>query len=404
MLTLGNEIVINHPRILMVVPCYPYPILGGLEKQAHELAVALQSDKVSVKALGVRFLDSHEACEQVNSVQVLRLAWPKNRYIRPFISAFALATTMIKIRRHYDIVHIHQHSWFGLCAIVLAKLLSKPCLTKLPNVGEYGIPGMRKMTLGWLRIRLLKISDGIVAMSEQSGRELADIGYPRQRIFWTSNGISIDRACHPVQRQNRSKALVRVVFIGRLMEQKGIIHLLYAWQQVLRLTSIPCVLEIWGDGPLAERIQKVCAELDIVDHVVHHGRVDRVRSKLADVDIFALPSLNEGNSNALLEAMAAGLPCVATRVGGTPLLVGEDGTPWLCNPGDTKEMADKLVELVEDVDMRMLTGIKMRDRIEKYFDIRQVAASYLNAYNCLAKGHRDKLSQCLATWPGRSPV
>ena len=59
MLTLRNEIVINHPRILMVVPCYPYPILGGLEKQAHELAVALQSDKVSVKALGVRFLDSH---------------------------------------------------------------------------------------------------------------------------------------------------------------------------------------------------------------------------------------------------------------------------------------------------------------------------------------------------------
>jgi glycosyltransferase involved in cell wall biosynthesis len=384
-------------RILMVVPFYPYPIMGGLEKQAHELARALSQSAISVTAVGVRFHGKHPATEVVDGVEVVRLPWPQSRFIRFITSACSLVMVMMKRRHDYDVVHIHQHSWFGLSAVLIARLLGKPSLIKLPNVGNFGIPGMQKMRFGWLRVRLLKLADGIVSMSQESGRELEAIRYAPTRVFWTTNGITLGTSTH-THRDNRPE-LLRVVFVGRLMEQKGIVSLLHAWQIVVSRTSSPCVLELWGDGPLAGSIKETCSALGLTDRVVMRGHMDGVREKLNDTDIFVLPSLNEGNSNALLEAMAAGLPCVATRVGGTPLLVGSEGAPWLCEPGEAEELADKLVPLIENDTLRKELGQAMRSRIEKYFDIRQVATSYASAYRCLLEGHRDDLSSCRTTWP-----
>jgi len=386
-------------RILMVVPYYPYPVMGGLEKQAHELARALAQGTISITVIGVRFMETHPVTEEVDGIEVLRLPWPKNRHFRFASSALSLAAVMLKRRHRYDVVHVHQHSWFGLSAVVIARLLRKPSLIKLPNVGDYGIPGMQRMRFGWLRVRLLKLADGIVSMSEESGRELAAIGHAPARVFWTTNGISVGAQIDTHECTRASGKPLRVVFVGRLMEQKGIVPLLHAWRSVLDRTSTPCVLELWGDGPLANAVRTTCTTLGLSDHVVLRGHVDGVRESLKSADIFVLPSLNEGNSNALLEAMAAGLPFVATCVGGTPLLVGNEGAPWLCSPGDAEELASKLAQLIDGDGQRDGLGKAMRFRIERYFDIRQVATSYMSAYRCLAEGRRDDLSSCRATWP-----
>src|SRR5690606_8036606 len=133
--------------------------------------------------------------------------------------------------------------------------------------------------------------------------------------------------------------------------------------------------------------------------VMLRGHVDGVREKMKNADVFVLPSLNEGNSNALLEAMAAGLPIVSTRVGGTPLLVGNEAAPWLCEPGDIDALADRLTRLIEDESTRKALGVAMRSRVEQYFDIGKVASSYTCAYRCLLQSRRDDLSACRETWP-----
>jgi len=118
------------------------------------------------------------------------------------------------------------------------------------------------------------------------------------------------------------------------------------------------------------------------------------------VDVFGLPSRNEGNSNSLREAMAAGVAVVATRVGGTPLLVGDAADRWLCEPGDVVALAEKLVQLLEDDELRMTLGQEMKARAERYFDIQKIASSYTMAYERLLQGRRDELSSCRLTWPG----
>jgi glycosyltransferase involved in cell wall biosynthesis len=386
-------------RVLMVVPFYPFPIAGGLEKQAHELSRSLVAQGVSVKALAVRFLLGHPTQEVVEGVFVTRLSWSATKALRFLGAGLGLAWVMIRDRDDYDVVHIHQHSWFGLSAVLIARLIGRPSLIKLPNVGDYGLPGMSRMRLGWLRLRLFKLADGVVSMSEESGRELTAIGYPATRVFWTTNGISL-RPEHVPAGERVAGEPLRVVFVGRLMAQKGIDLLLRAWQSVVACVSVPCRLEIWGDGPLAPELRRECERLGLVGTVEFKGHVSGVREALPAVDVFVLPSLNEGNSNSLLEAMAAGVAVVATRVGGTPLLVGDAADRWLCEPGDIDALAEKLIQLLEDNKLRMTLGQEMKTRAERYFDIQKIASSYAMAYERLQQGRRDELSSCRLTWPG----
>jgi glycosyltransferase involved in cell wall biosynthesis len=128
---------------------------------------------------------------------------------------------------------------------------------------------------------------------------------------------------------------------------------------------------------------RLSRELGIDGDVVFRGHVDRVRDRLEDVDLFVLPSVTEGNSNAILEAMAAGLPVVSTRVGGTPMQVGPAGSPYLCEPGDEHGLYVRLLELVKDSYLRVRIGHAMRQRVLLHFDLRKVAETYTAAYSLL---------------------
>jgi glycosyltransferase involved in cell wall biosynthesis len=90
--------------------------------------------------------------------------------------------------------------------------------------------------------------------------------------------------------------------------------------------------------------------------------------------------------------MAAGLPVVSTRVGGTPMQVGAEGARFLVEPGDSDTLAARLLELIEDVDMRESTGNAMRERILRYFDIRRVAGTYAAAYRLLAANRPQEIA------------
>jgi len=111
------------------------------------------------------------------------------------------------------------------------------------------------------------------------------------------------------------------------------------------------------------------------------------------MDVFVLTSTIEGNSNAVLEAMAAGLPIVSTSVGGTPMQVGAAGREWLIAPGDRQGLAQKLIRLVEDPEVRRDLGAAMRTRIRDHFEISHVARNYAKAYRLIAAGRRDQVRE-----------
>ena len=177
--------------ILMAVPKYPFPVVGGLEGQAHELAKALVQRGHVVHALSSHFNLCQGDVEIIDGVQVHRVKWVEFKPARFLLFPFSLARILFKLRRDVDLVHVHNISWFGAFVTLFAKALGLPVITKLPNIGDFGIPGMRRRPFGFLRIALLKVSDAIVAMTPESVAELAGIGYPTARVLKVTNGIPL---------------------------------------------------------------------------------------------------------------------------------------------------------------------------------------------------------------------
>lgn len=371
---------------MMFVPQYPYPVVGGLEKQAHELAKALLAKGVAVQVMSGRVVAGQADQEVVEGVPVTRLPWSRSRWLRFVLSPWNIAHTLWVKRYEFDVIHLHQVSPASLFIIVLAGLMGKRVLVKLANVGDYGIPGLQSRWFGKLRLHILLHADVIVAMSDESCRELSAAGFPAARVLRTPNGIDLARVPGDRVHDQAAEGMCRVVFVGRLSEEKQLEVLLDAWHGLRNDCRLPKVLHLLGDGPLAPALKVQAARLGLLDSVHFHGQVTDVAECLQEMDVFVITSRVEGNSNAVLEAMAAGLPIVATAVGGTPMQVGEAGAPFLCAAGDVQALAAALRRLIADSSLRATVGAAMRHRAEQHFDIRRVAEVYYQAYRCLAEG------------------
>lgn len=192
-------------------------------------------------------------------------------------------------------------------------------------------------------------------------------------------------------------APLRAVFVGRLAPEKCVIDLLHAWRIVKDRAERPVSLRLLGDGPQEEELRQICADQGIEDSVEFFGFCRDVPSELARADIFTLSSSHEGNSNAILEAMRAGLPIAATRVGGAAMQVGEPGQPWLVRVHHPEELAQSILRLIEDDALRRDLGASMRARIEEIFAIERVAGVYEQAYERIVSGRREEVGDLNAT-------
>jgi glycosyltransferase involved in cell wall biosynthesis len=377
-------------RILMAVPKYPFPVVGGLERQAHELAKALIQRGHVVHAASSRFDPGQNNVELIEGVPVHRVKWVPFKPGRYLLFPFSLARILHKLKRDVDLVHVHNISWFGAFITLFAKVLGLPVITKLPNIGDFGIPGMRRRRFGFLRIALLKRSDAIIAMTPESLVELDDSGYPTARVLKVPNGIALLPAASAPPRSSNT---VNAIFVGRLSPEKGLSDLLHAWGSVKAHATRPITLRLIGDGPQEDELRALALALDVGETVEFFGYCENVPAELAKADLFVLPSYAEGNSNAILEAMRAGLPIVATRVGGASMQIGSEGERFLVAPGDRRALADGLRELIEDEALRLRFGAAMRARIESVFAIDRVAATYEQAYELMLLGCCEQIGQ-----------
>jgi glycosyltransferase involved in cell wall biosynthesis len=375
--------------ILMAVPSYPPPVVGGLEKQAHELARELVARGHHVASFSGRNHKDQPASETVDGVQIHRIGSIATGWLRWFAKPWKTLKVIVHLVRHADVVHVHVTSGFGMLFIILTRLLRVPVLVKLANVGASGIPGLRARSFGTLFVRILARADAVVAMAPQSLSELEAIAFPNVRVLATPNGIRLPP--RPSTRAPISERC-RIVLVGRLSEEKGIFDLLTALQRLQHDESrTHWSVDIIGDGPLHAAIDAAIVNMGLQDKVRLVGHRADVQAELAACDIFVLPSYREGNSNAILEAMCAGLPVISTTVGGTPMMVGPQGRNLLHAPGDVQGLADRIALLINEPHQRLEFGAAMRRRVEDHFDIRVVARTYENAYRLLAQQQRTEV-------------
>jgi glycosyltransferase involved in cell wall biosynthesis len=145
-------------------------------------------------------------------------------------------------------------------------------------------------------------------------------------------------------------------------------------------------LVIAGDGPLRADCVRLFSEAGVTDEVWMPGERDDVPALMRGMDLFVLPSLAEGISNTILEAMATGLPVMATRVGGNAELVVEGETGTLVPPSDPEALAGALGSYVQDPKRVLREGLAGRARVEREFSLEVMVAQYASLYNQVREG------------------
>lgn len=383
--------------ILMVVPNY-YPYLGGLERQAHTLGKALVRRGHAVSVYTRRVERTLPAVERLDGVLVRRLpssaATGKRADLRYPLS---LALLLAHEAPRYDVIHVHSKSWFIAGCLPPALLWRRPVLLKIPNVREFGIPGDLRRRFGRQHVWLMRQAAAWAVLSPESRAELLAAGFSPERIFETRNGVDTERyaPASPHERRAARAALGLpadgpiALFAGRLTHQKGLPDLLEAWERLDALGSRPTLVAC-GDGPLRATLE---ARAQGLATVIFAGAQAEMDEYYRAADLFVLPSYAEGNSNALMEAMACGLPVVATRVGGTAELLGPYAADWLVEPGDVAGLAARLGRLLSDAGLRAELGTALAERMRTEFTIDVIASHYERCYRLLAAGQRDQLAR-----------
>jgi L-malate glycosyltransferase len=194
----------------------------------------------------------------------------------------------------------------------------------------------------------------IAPVSSEIADILADLGIDRKKIRLPRFGVDTDMFHPPVSGpQDRDGA--QVLFVGSLIPRKGLADLLHAMAapdlKTMRLTIV-------GDGYLRDDLNALATELGLCDRIVWKGlqTPDEVASLMRSSDMLCLPSYMEGTPNVVKEAMASGLPVIASRVGGVPNLVKDGETGLLFDVGDIDGIRSRLKKLLQDVELRRHMG------------------------------------------------
>jgi sugar transferase (PEP-CTERM/EpsH1 system associated) len=237
--------------------------------------------------------------------------------------------------------------------------------------------------------------DQYITVSKDLERYLTDrIGISPRKITQIYNGVDTSRFA-PTSAPSAlgwptgfdSAGVVRIGSVGRIQQVKDYATLLHAVARLLsRRPDLHNVarLVVIGDGPLLQTMRDLAVRLGIAHVSWLPGASSDVPQVLQALDIFVLPSLNEGISNTILEAMATGLPVLATAVGGNVELVDDGVTGHLFKAGDSSALSVRLEEYLNDASLRKRHGQRARLVANRDFSL----SAMVNRYHALYNGAR----------------
>ena len=397
-------------RVLMVVRLF-HPWVGGTERQAHKLARALIERGVDVRIVTGRWFRGTARSERIDGVPVVRnhTLWEGFgiRGLRKFGGYLYIVTLLAHLWRHrdsYDLIHVHGLNYHTFAAVLAGRRLGRPVVTKLANSGPASdilkMRENRQLALARFMLPTALRSDRFVALNPAVVAELTAAGVPADRINMLPNGVDTR---HAARNDHRLHDPACVLFVGRLHPQKGLDTLLHAFAALLHRSGHPVVLRIVGNGPLQATLVTLAEQLGISAAVEFAGQRNDIAGELDRADIFVLPSRAEGLSNALLEAMAAGLPVVVSDIPGNRDMVDHDHTGLVAPVDDAVELAEALQRLLRDARLRMDLGSAARRNTQRTYGLDGVAARYEDLYLTLLNGASAPTPLVADARPGREP-
>ncbi|MFQ5639063.1 MAG: glycosyltransferase [bacterium] len=309
--------------------------LGGAEKFLLSVARSTK-DIVNVKICSMYGHDHLTKAFETENITTIRLN-RKNKF-NPLI-----ILELSKIIKSVQPDMIHTHLFFAtIYGRIAAKMSGVPVITTEHNESNWRsgniIAKIAYKLTAWNNTRIIAISEAVKSALVQ------DVKIQTSQIAVINNGISLSEFTESKQNSRVFRADFVVGSVGRLDVRKGYDVLL---QAVAHLKSnnfkIKCILV--GDGKERDQLQLLAKKLGIKDDVIFAGFQFEIQSYLAGMDVFVLPSKTEGFGIAILEAMAAGCPVVASNVGGIPEIIKPGVNGLLVNPDDAEQLASAILKL-----------------------------------------------------------
>jgi glycosyltransferase involved in cell wall biosynthesis len=313
------------------------------------------------------------------------------RYARYFIIAAFIHKILVK--NDFDIVHAFWSYPAGISAILVKALVHKPVVisllgydvdertlndTFLTNVSKFAIENC----------------DAVIVAAENHYNNLLSIGVNRNMLYFIPLGVNVtkfNKVCDLSLRKRLgiSENEIVVLFAPHLRDLYGPEDFLRAAGIISRKVNSVCFVLV-GDGPLREYLKTLAKSLGVKAVFTGHINFHEMPSYYAIADIVCIPSY-AGQGISALEAMAAGKPVVGYKTGTIRIADGIDG--FLVQKGDIRELAEKILLLIEDSSLRCVMGNNARIKVISQYDIRLCASRILSLYNSVIK-HQLKREVC----------
>jgi glycosyltransferase involved in cell wall biosynthesis len=340
-------------RVALMLPAVEF---GGLERVCMTLLKNINRERFDVvpilltrpwerENMFVRELrkEGYDYCEVPESLR------ESGDYLR-VARCYKLVWRLLK-DGDFDLLHTNGY-FADIVGIPVARLIELPCMSTVHgflshtwNLRLYNV----------IDRVVLKFATGVLAVSDGLKQHLVDSGLNPSRVRVIVNAVDFPEStgsAHTGRDAKRESHGVTtdhfcVGYVGRLSVEKGLMHLLAACAQLMR-DGVPLKVLIVGDGPQRKELEQFSQELGFGDQVLFAGFQEDIAEWMLCMDVFILPSLTEGTPISLLEAMAYGVPVIASAVGGVPHVIKHGETGILVSPGKAEEISKATVALFRD--------------------------------------------------------
>jgi glycosyltransferase involved in cell wall biosynthesis len=375
-------------HVCMLTDYFLPHVLGGTERAVYELGRQLvrKGCEVSVVTLNTNRVETHSLIEGMRIHRLPAISITKLIGAQLTLSPMSFFWVHRLVNSvHPDIIHAHN-LYFQLTMIA-------PFIRGLEHVPLVTTLHLPKMTYNRILLDslirgyedsvgdlIVKSSDRLIAVSQSVMKyAIEDLNVPPSKITFIPNGVAIDNCL--LNDQKPSNPIV--TYIGRLIENKGPQYLVEAGLEIL--SNHPDADNyIIGDGPLRKRLVQQVASLKLEDRIHILGSVPDVLPILQKTSVFVRPSLTEGMSLAILEAMTCGLPVVASNIGGNTEVVKNGVNGYLVPPADAKALAEVVGSLLDNRDLARAMGENARKTVQKLHNWERIAEKTLELYTSLA--------------------
>ncbi len=415
----------NRLRICMIAFMFA-PFVGGAEARAEKQARQLMAQGHNVTMVTLRHDKRWKKTEMLNGLPIVRVGGLYNRQGILRIGRLGhlpidllMFLTLWRLRHRFDVLHSLQLSPLAAVATLVGKLAKKPVVISIPSTGPGKKQQAEDATLmadtltqtAFLKIAFKDIVVGDIAylsqsalggnaivrylkksqafyqvLSSRSFPYMLANGFRRDKLVLIPNGVDATKfQPAPELRPDPTQAERTILCVSRLQYPKGVDVLLHAWGRMMHAsaewrTHLKPKLLIAGEGPLQAQLERMVTELDIQESVEFLGLQRNVIPLLQRAWGFVLPSRWEGMPNALLEAMAIGLPCVATRVSGSEDIVKDGINGLLVEPEEAHELAQALRRLIEDTELAQQLSQEARATILRDYQLQRIVEQCVALY------------------------